>query len=76
MDIACIKRIHEQHLASHTITFRISNKSRTLPRLHLEPDENNEDLFQRLMAFVDNLMTVDGGISHYDEFMQICKSSH
>ena len=37
--------------------------------LKLEPDENNEDLFQRLMAFVDdNLMTVGGGISHHDEF--------
>ena len=37
--------------------------------LKLEPDENNEDLFQRLMAFVeDNLMTVGGGISNHDEF--------
>ena len=37
--------------------------------LKLEPDENNEDLFQRLMAFVDdNLMTVGGGISHHGEF--------
>ena len=37
--------------------------------LKLEPDENNEDLFQRLMAFVDeNLMTIGGGISHHDEF--------
>ena len=40
--------------------------------LKLEPDENNEDLFQRLMAFVyDNLMTVSGGISHHDEFPAI-----
>ena len=37
--------------------------------LKLEPDENNEDLFQRLMAFVDdNLMTAGGGRSHHDEF--------
>ena len=37
--------------------------------LKLEPDENNEDRFQLLMAFIDdNLMTVGGGISHHDEF--------
>ena len=37
--------------------------------LKLEPDENFEDLFQRLMAFVDdNLMTVGGAIFHHGEF--------
>ena len=37
--------------------------------LKLEPDENFEDLFQRLMAFVDdNLMTVGAAISHHGEF--------
>ena len=37
--------------------------------LKLDPDENFEDLFQRLMAFVDdNLMTVGAAISHNGEF--------
>ena len=36
--------------------------------IKLEPDENHEDLFQRLMAFVeDNLLAVGGGISHHLE---------
>ena len=34
----------------------------------LDPDEKPEDLYQRLVAFVeDNLLTVDGNISHHGE---------
>ena len=36
--------------------------------IKLEPDERPEDLFQRLVAFVeDNLLTVTGGISHHGD---------
>ena len=36
--------------------------------IKLEPDERPEDLFQRLMAFVeDNLLAVNGGITHHLE---------
>ena len=34
--------------------------------MHLEPDERPEDLYQRLVAFVeDNLLVKDGGITHH-----------
>ena len=37
--------------------------------LKLEPDENNEYLFQRLVAFINgNMISVGGGISHHDGF--------
>ena len=36
--------------------------------IRLEPDERPEDLFQRLVAFVDdNLLRSDGNISHHDQ---------
>ena len=36
--------------------------------LRLEPDDRPEDLFQRLVAFVDdNLLRSDGNISHHDQ---------
>ena len=37
--------------------------------IKLEADENHEDLFQRLLAFVDDsLLTMGGDISRHDEF--------
>ena len=39
--------------------------------IHLEPDERHEDLYQRLMAFVeDNLLVPDGGITHYGQVIE------
>ena len=39
--------------------------------IHLEPDERHEDLFQRLMAFVeDNLLVPDGGITHNGQVIE------
>lgn len=36
--------------------------------IKFEPDERPEDLYQRLVAFVeDNLLTAEGGIQHYGE---------
>ena len=46
---------------------RLSKKS-DFSDIKLEPDERPEDLFQRLMAFVeDNLLAVNGGIAHHLE---------
>ena len=37
-------------------------------QIHLEVEERPEDLFQRLMAFIDDsLLKTDGGISHHTE---------
>lgn len=39
-----------------------------LANITLQPDERPEDLFQRLTAFFeDNLLTVNGGVSHHGE---------
>lgn len=36
--------------------------------IKLEPEERPEDLYQRLIAFIeDNLLTVDGNIKHHDD---------
>ena len=38
--------------------------------IHLAPEERHEDLYQRLMAFVeDSLLRKEGGITHHDEAM-------
>ena len=39
-----------------------------LADIKLQPDERPEDLYQRILAFVDdNLMAQDGGLSHHGE---------
>jgi len=39
-----------------------------LADLHLEPEERNEDLYQRIVAFVDDSLLKQGGlIKHHDE---------
>ena len=41
------------------------------PSIQLEADERPEDLYQRIMAFVeDNLLKKDGGITHHGEVPQ------
>ena len=35
--------------------------------IHLEPDERPEDLYQRLMAFIEDNLLTSGGITHHGE---------